>query len=224
MVRTGPAMSGELYRMLDEFGSEYGEKRIFAAAYQLLTDDEKQRLSDMLLTACTQPFPDAMPAADRARYLYEALRRNIVYYPEPPFPREAYTFLGALKGRAVCLGVSELFHLCLLAGGIANEIVIGSIDGKTDSLHAWNRVTLEDGSSYFCDLTWDLTVSDSPPRYFLKGTDAFSAAGHMFRADQYPGVSARDYPATPRPDSKTLALYTELWKTYFFQTDRKVVT
>ena len=223
MARMISAMSAELYQILSDYGSEYGEKKILSAVERYLPAKEKEQLPDKLLAVCSQPFPDAATSAQKARYIYEALRRNIVYYPEKPYPDEAYTFFGALNGRAVCMGVSELFHLCLLASGVPNEIVVGSIDGKTETLHAWNRVMLENGKSYFCDLTWDLSPDGAPVRYFLKGTESFAQSGHMYREDLYPGVSRHDCRLRIEPDPEGMALYTRLWKKHFFNDYRKVV-
>lgn len=216
-------MPTKLFQILSDYDSEYGNKEIRNAVDQFLPENEKLKLPDMLLTACTQPFPETMPFAKKARLIYEALRRNIIYCPKKPYPNQAYTFVGALRGKAVCMGVSELFHLCLLASGIPSEIVVGSINGKTDSLHAWNRIMLEDGKSYFCDLTWDLSPVGEPVRYFMKGYESFVQSGHMYRTDLYPGVSRHDYLLRFDPDPESLALYTELWKKHFFNYYRKVV-
>ena len=220
MTRASP-MSAELYEILSGYDGSYGDKKIHKAVDSFLPEQERQTLPDMLLTACNHPFPEAMSFAEKARMNYEALRRNILYYPSKPFPKVAYTFVAALQGTAVCMGVSELFHLCLLASGIPSEIIVGSINGKTESLHAWNRVMLEDGTSYFCDLTWDLSPDGAPARYFLKGCETFAKSGHMYRADRYPGISRHDFLLNRDPDPEIVRLYTKLWKEHFFNYYKK---
>ena len=80
------------------------------------------------------------------RQIAEYLKNSIVY-------TSGYSDLSnALNGRSVCNGYALAFNAMANRAGITSDMCIGtSINGI---LHAWNRVTLSDGSYRFYDITF----------------------------------------------------------------------
>ena len=77
----------------------------------------------------------------------EYLRNNIVY------TEDYYDLQHALiNGTSVCNGYALAFNLLTNRAGIKSDICIGKVPGS--GYHAWNRVTLSDGSQYFYDITF----------------------------------------------------------------------
>ena len=207
-------MTQELFQILEHYGPDYAKEEIMATSAQLLPRElgKLESIYQMLVSAAAV-MPNSISTAQRVRLLYEGLRRGICYKKDDDENSPVFTYVGALAGEAVCMGIAELFYLCCLAACIKSEVVVGSIKGKTDSLHAWNRVYVAPGQSYFCDLTWDLR---SPtPRYFLKGSDCFLSRGHLYREDQYAGVAHEDHPPVLLPDN-ALDIYADAFKALVF--------
>jgi transglutaminase/protease-like cytokinesis protein 3 len=77
----------------------------------------------------------------------EYLRNNIVYTDNHFDLQNAI-----LGGKAVCNGYALAFNLLANRAGIKSDMCIGKVD--SGAYHAWNRVTLSDGSQYFYDVTF----------------------------------------------------------------------
>lgn len=80
---------------------------------------------------------------------------DYAYAPDgqPESASWAHSILGVLEGKgAVCEGYTKTFQLLLNYLGVENLITSGSAEGER---HAWNLVRLDDGSWYWCDVTWD---------------------------------------------------------------------
>lgn len=76
----------------------------------------------------------------------EYLRNNITYTDNN------YDLHNALiNGKSVCNGYALAFNLLANRAGIKSDMCIGEIPA---GYHAWNRVTLSDGSQYFYDITF----------------------------------------------------------------------
>lgn len=92
----------------------------------------------------------------------EYLKNNIVY-------TDGYYDLScALNGRSVCNGYALAFNAMANRAGIKSDMCIG--EAGNGLYHAWNRVTLNDGSYYFYDITfYDSTEN---PKY-LHSTTSF---------------------------------------------------
>ena len=66
----------------------------------------------------------------------------------------AHNIIGVFdKGAGVCESYSKTFQLLLNYCDIENVLV----SGYANEAHAWNLIKLDDGSWYWCDLTWDDT-------------------------------------------------------------------
>jgi transglutaminase-like putative cysteine protease len=214
-------MNQELYRLLARYGASYGTDRIVREAGGMTA--AKRSVIYGILTQAADALPDNASNAQRLRLLYEALRRGIRYCPSEPFPAIAYTFSGALRGEAVCEGIAELFQVCCMAAGITSEIVVGSIGGKTESLHAWTAVTLE-GKTYFTDLTSDLTATRGfgEPRLFLRGDDFFNSLQYQYRKDQYPAIYKEDHPYVTVP-YEAIKLYADFFRDRVFARAKEII-
>ena len=57
-----------------------------------------------------------------------------------------------LEGQSVCNGYALAFNMLANRAGIRSDLCIGKASNGEN--HAWNRVTLSDGSQYFYDITW----------------------------------------------------------------------
>ena len=58
----------------------------------------------------------------------------------------------ALDGKSVCNGYALLFNMMCNRAGIKSDVCIGKV--SSGEYHAWNRVTLNDGSYRYVDTTW----------------------------------------------------------------------
>jgi len=81
------------------------------------------------------------------RQITEYLRQNIVY------TYDKYDISHALiEGKSVCNGYALAFNMLANRAGIKSDMCIGEVPGR--GMHAWNRVTMSDGSQYFYDATY----------------------------------------------------------------------
>ncbi len=96
-----------------------------------------------------------------------------------------YCFLQALiKGKAVCNGIAELFHILCFGSRVDSQIVIGY---ASEGYHAWVQVKIREGNTtewYMLDPTWDLGKNQDEWRYFMKSDDYFNKNGHLWLADK----------------------------------------
>ena len=79
------------------------------------------------------------------RQIADYLRNNITY------TNNYYDLSNALAGRSVCNGYALAFNAMANRAGITTDMCIGKVNGI---YHAWNRVTLSDGSYRFYDITF----------------------------------------------------------------------
>jgi transglutaminase/protease-like cytokinesis protein 3 len=79
------------------------------------------------------------------KQIAEYLARNIVYTDG------YYDLSSALGGKSVCNGYALAFNAMANRAGIKSDMCIGKAGGE---YHAWNRVTLSDGSYRFYDITF----------------------------------------------------------------------
>lgn len=87
------------------------------------------------------------------RQIAEYLKNSIVYTDG------CYNLSSALDGRSVCNGYALAFNAMANRAGITSDMCIGkSINGSN---HAWNRITLSDGSCYFYDVTFYDSTEDA---------------------------------------------------------------
>ena len=81
------------------------------------------------------------------KQISEYLRKNITY------TYGKYSLQNALlEGQSVCNGYALAFNILANRAGIKSDLCIGK--ASNGEYHAWNRVTLSDGSQYFYDITW----------------------------------------------------------------------
>ncbi len=88
------------------------------------------------------------------RQISEYLRDNVEYVAGH------YTTSSALiDGKTVCNGYALAFNMLANRAGIKSDICIAKMED--DIYHAWNKVTLSDGSEYFYDISYfDEAMSD----------------------------------------------------------------
>lgn len=81
------------------------------------------------------------------KQISEYLRKNITY------TYDKYSIQNALlEGQSVCNGYALAFNMLANRAGIKSDLCVGK--ASNGEYHAWNRVTLDDGSQYFYDITW----------------------------------------------------------------------
>ena len=101
-------------------------------------------------SAFTSPY-------DKEKYVHDYIITQCSYV-EPEAGASYNTIYGCLvEGKASCEGYSRAFQFILNKLDIDNRLVTGESadDGVNFIRHMWNFVTLEEGESYFVDLTWD---------------------------------------------------------------------
>lgn len=128
--------------------------RIGRATLELMetyVNEEVARLSALL-------FKPGMPDESKILLAYRYLATTVTYFDDTSaselkksYQQSAY---GALvKHSCVCQGYAEAFYRLMEAAGITADVVCGTVAGEADH-HAWNTVTLKDGTSYHVDATW----------------------------------------------------------------------
>ena len=80
------------------------------------------------------------------KQISEYLRKNIVY------TYDYYDLSSALDGKSVCNGYALAFNAMANRAGIRSDMCIGKASNGV--YHAWNRVTLSDGTYRFYDITF----------------------------------------------------------------------
>ena len=88
------------------------------------------------------------------RQISEYLRDNVEYV-------EGHYDIGSalIDGKTVCNGFALAFNILANRAGIKSDICIAKMEDGI--YHAWNKVTLSDGSEYFYDISYfDATNSD----------------------------------------------------------------
>ena len=95
------------------------------------------------------------------KQISEYLAKNIVYTDG------YYDLSSALSGKSVCNGYALAFNAMANRAGIKSDMCIGRAGG---SYHAWNRVTLSDGSYRFYDITF---YDSNGQNKYLNSTTSF---------------------------------------------------
>ena len=137
-------------------------------------------------------IPSDLHQKDKAALLYEVVTRRSHYMEEENESR--FVFVAALiSGKAVCMGIAELYAILCSRAGISCRIVVGYAWNHTPEdgcLHAWNMVRLPENGTYrwyHCDPTWDLDELRVPDRrFFLKSDEYMRENNHIWLADRYP--------------------------------------
>lgn len=146
---------------------------------------------------------------DKIKHIHDELVDRISYNQERDVNNS--NIYGALiQKKCVCEGYAEAFKYILDKIDIPCVVIYGTgIDSKGDTeAHAWNYVKMDDDKWYAVDVTWDDPIiigngkltDRSRYRYFLKGSDNFSAT-HIENGDvsntgqsfKYPELSKTDY-------------------------------
>ena len=150
---------------------------------------------------------------ERAALLYRMFARNIRYdyetcrSPERNARHIAFNYYGAIRGKAVCAGIAELYALALVAAGVDAVIVLGFAQGGGGAgLHAWNKLRLG-GRWDNADVTWDLASCGRPgqPEFFLRSDAWMEAHRHYTLAERYPAAPAE-------PDSQSRRRAAEIFQ------------
>ena len=105
-----------------------------------IRDQNLAKIDDILKT---------IPAGTETEILYEIseyIRTHVVY------TKNYYDVDDALSGKSVCNGYALLFNMMANRAGIISDLCVGP--SGENSWHAYNRVTLEDGSYRYYDMTF----------------------------------------------------------------------
>lgn len=192
-------MTEKVRRELLDIPVSYPAYSLRETFYHLLAPEEREVMADRLLhfvrplrMACENLTEDQM-----ARLLYETLSASLIY-DDTPYPSGEgllrYTYAGGIStGRAVCMGIAELYTLLGTALGLKVRTIIGYADDPDGEggLHAWNQVQLKDRDgqykSYHLDLTWDLGEHEWRRGfcYYLKSDAYMEAHHHIWLKERY---------------------------------------
>ena len=169
--------------------------------YHYMLSSQEQTNLPRELVSCLGPLiraGQAMSKDQKARLLYEVLSRYLTYDDTDYASGEGlrrYTYAGGLTtGRAVCMGIAELYTLLGTAFGLRVQTVIGYGGDPVHhgGLHAWNIVWLPDAAQkdvpYHIDLTWDLSSSVRLRgyEYYLKSDEYMKTHDHTWLQERYP--------------------------------------
>lgn len=98
------------------------------------------------------------------KQISEYLRKNITYTNGKSSLQNAL-----LEGQSVCNGYALAFNMLANRAGIRSDLCVGK--ASNGESHAWNRVTLSDGSQYFYDITWYDGSSGPNNKYIHSSTN-----------------------------------------------------
>lgn len=99
------------------------------------------------------------------KQISEYLRKHITYTNGKSSLQDAL-----LSGQSVCNGYALAFNMLANRAGIRSDLCIGT--SSNGEYHAWNRVTLSDGSQYFYDITW-YDSSNGPDNRYIHSKSNF---------------------------------------------------
>lgn len=136
-------------------------------------------------------LPRKLNDMERATLMYHIVTR-LISYDHDELNAERYSYLQAIRnGKAVCMGIAELYYILCTACGVKCQIIVGySTDSqRDDAYHAWNQVRLNNGSEsyswYMADPTWDLSENNHSWKYFMKSDSYFLMNGHYWLKRDY---------------------------------------
>lgn len=128
-----------------------------------MSNQEAQKVANFL-------FEPMMPLEVKIYLAHNYLATSVKYDDESlkKFDPIAHLAYGAFfRRKCVCHGFADAFKRIVERGGVKCEIIAGDVD---DMRHAWNIVTLKDGS-YHVDVTFD--IGDEPRYEYFMVTDSF---------------------------------------------------
>ena len=173
-----------------EFSFEYRIGQVKLAMMEKEVDSEVNRLSRLL-------FKSNMPNEVKIYLAHNYLATTVKYVDNDDnsldlsYTQSAYGAL--IKKQCVCQGFSEAFKRLMDAGKIECRVIYGQTNESTE-LHAWNLVTLGNGSGYYhIDVTWDSADIKPGYLYFCKN-DAFFNGKRTWNKEYTPKCSGT-YPA-----------------------------
>ncbi len=198
-------MLNSTYNKLKRFEKNYAALHVTYAT-SVMKKEEHERALNTLLDYINS-LPSDTPKETKLYVIYRILASNI-RYTRKSHDNESFSYLGALRGRAVCIGIAELFSILCKAAGIEAKTVIGyaynvGCEKETDGEnHAWNMVRLTDiyGQErwYHVDVTWDLdevykafTSKPDYGRFYLKDDKYMREHGHFWLRDRYPECNSK---------------------------------
>lgn len=112
-----------------------------------INSPEKERFAEVYRRVCsniTYDTPAAYPMTNAQKEYSEAQETDCRNLKN-----------GLLQGDCVCAGYADILRNALAMVNIESKYIVGQV-GKSDGLHAWNKVKL-DGNWYNSDPTWDAT-------------------------------------------------------------------
>lgn len=217
-------MTDEIRQELMDVPRNYAAQHL-QQSYHLLLDPKTRSLVANHLVRFMKPICQAAPCFtedEKVRLIYEVLSKCLAYdhteYPEGKGDMR-YSYLGCISsGKAVCMGIAELFTMLGSAMGLKVRTVIGygGDPAHEGGLHAWNQIWIND-IPYWVDLTWDLsdnvTLRGGRFKFYLKSDAYMERNDHTWMKEQYASCS-RDKPASeiPKIPKAAVALLCEEFK------------
>ncbi|MBQ9910082.1 MAG: hypothetical protein IJM50_01005 [Lachnospiraceae bacterium] len=164
------------------FSFEYRIGYVKLAQMELEVDAEVKRVAGQL-------FDPGAPSAAKIYLAHNYLATTVRYLLNNENRLEegySYSAYGALiLKKCVCQGFAEAFKRLMDAAGIDCNVVFGKVAGE-DGFHAWNMVSLGNGSSFYhVDVTWDAS-GDSPGYEFFCRNDSFFAGKRTWNSEYNP--------------------------------------
>ena len=201
-------MAKEVMAELKRVPVRHPQQNLRYSYYQLLSHEERQKLPKALecyigplIERCAGVSPHT-----KCRLIYDALSRFLTYDMTQDAGELRYSYVGGLmNGRAVCMGIAELFTMLAKAFGLKCVTVIGygGDPARKGGLHAWNIVWIEE-ISYHMDLTWDLQRRLF--RFYLKSDAYMRDHDHQWLEERYPRcpVNGTHIPRVPKEAVDTM--------------------
>lgn len=152
--------------------------------------EEAVKYSSQMNAIVQETVKSGMTTKEKARAIHDYMVKNYSYdYAAVKYPLKyaaSYDFYGLLKNKkGVCQSFALLYAMLMQRAGVDCSTVSGvateSAGGREYQQHMWNVITLENGSKYYVDVTFDDSASSGSKvstMFFYKSESRFYGFGY----------------------------------------------
>lgn len=169
--------------------SQKRQELLFSMQYYTTAEQEKE-LTEKVKKILGELSLDGQPAPEKIRRIYDYITRNVSYSKNFNDPLIFSAYGAAIKGSAVCQGITQLMYRLLMESGVDARIIAGvsvkpgmsvyDAINSGEQNHVW--MMAKTGNLYYlCDPTWDINLGKGSSLFLMKGKkdfDEYSSSYH----------------------------------------------